>query len=630
MSEVTLRNKVLNIIIAVIAISMVIFQVISSRTMLTSPMQTTIAHGGLAVVLIFLNSLKSGSRKLWPLYLIMLALSIVSIGYMLWNYHGLIASKGWLTQTEMIIGVILVIVFVEATRQSFGKVVPIIAAFFALYVFAGQYLPYPFWHIKLPFNQVVAASGVNLVEGLFGGTALMLSANFIFLFVLFGMLLQTTGAVRFFIEIAKIPGRWLAGGPAMTAVVASALVGTSTGSGMANVAITGPFTIPLMKKVGYTAAQAGGIEAAASTGGSIMPPVMGIVAFVMAEVTGTPYIRLIAMAIIPAILYYLCIALFVHLQAGKLRVTRLKEKVDRKWLILGAPLFAIPIGVLLWLLVAGYSLRFTVFFMIASIVIVSLLRKETRGNLSHWIKNLTEGAILGAKIAVVLGVIGILMAFIDLTGLAMRFPLIVEQLSGGVLPLALLLVAIVTIILGAGVPPFAAYLLVAMLTAPVLIGMGVPFMQAHFFIYYYAVFALITPPVGLASLVAAPICGASYLKTSFEAVRAGVVAWFLPIMVIGAPVIILMPATGPIMWIPKLIACFAMLLFLQVALVGYYIKDANPLERAISGIGAAALIAFILNSNYILLAVGLAIGVFLTLGQLRAKRLLAISSSATN
>ena len=173
----------------------------------------------------------------------------------------------------------------------------------------------------------------------------------------------------------------------MTAVVSSALVGTSTGSGMANVAITGPFTIPLMKKVGYTAAQAGGIEAAASTGGSIMPPVMGIVAFVMAEVTGTPYVRLIAMAIIPAILYYLCIALFVHLQAGKLRVTRLKEKVDRKWLILGAPLFAIPIGVLLWLLVAGYSLRFTVFFMIASIVIVSLLRKETRGNLSHWIKN---------------------------------------------------------------------------------------------------------------------------------------------------------------------------------------------------------------------------------------------------
>ena len=207
MSEVTLRNKVLNIIIAVIAISMVIFQVISSRTMLTSPMQTTIAHGGLAVVLIFLNSLKSGSRKLWPLYLIMLSLSIVSIGYMLWNYHNLIASKGWLTQTEVIIGVILVIVFVEATRQSFGKVVPIIAAFFALYVFAGQYLPYPFWHIKLPFNQVVAASGVNLVEGLFGGTALMLSANFIFLFVLFGMLLQTTGAVRFFIEIAKIPGR---------------------------------------------------------------------------------------------------------------------------------------------------------------------------------------------------------------------------------------------------------------------------------------------------------------------------------------------------------------------------------------------------------------------------------------
>jgi TRAP-type uncharacterized transport system fused permease subunit len=227
-----------------------------------------------------------------------------------------------------------------------------------------------------------------------------------------------------------------------------------------------------------------------------------------------------------------------------------------------------------------------------------------------------------------LGVIGILMAFIDLTGLAMRFPLIVENLSGGMLPLALLLVAVVAIILGGGVPPFATYLLVAMLTAPVLIGMGVPFMQAHFFIYFFAVFALITPPVGLASLVAAPICGASYLKTSFEAVRAGVAAWFLPIMVIGAPVIILMPAAGPLMWIPKLIACFVMLLFLQITLVGYYFKDANPLERVTAGIGAAALIAFILASDYILLAVGLAIGVFLTLWQLRAKRLLASTETA--
>ncbi len=605
------------VLIAVIAVSMVVFHFISARVLLMAPMQTTIVHGGLALALIFLSSLKSGRRKLWPL--IMLVLAIVSIGYMLWHYQDLIATKMVLTTTEMIIGVILVIVFVEATRQAFGMVIPIIIVFLAVYVFVGQYFPYPFWHVELPFNQVVAYSGIGLLEGVFG-FVLTLSANYIFLFVLYGVLLQVTGATRFFIELAKVPGRWLAGGPAMTAVVSSALVGTSTGSGMANVAITGPFTIPLMKKSGYTPAMAGGIEAAASTGGGIMPPVMGISAFVMAEFTGTPYIKLIAMAAIPALLYYLCITLYVNLQAGKLRIARVKEAVDKRQIIQGAPLFLAPIGVLLWLLIAGYSLRFTVFFMVASIIVVALLRKETRGNLRLWINGLTDGAILGAKIAVVCGTVGILMSFLDLTGLHLRFPLIVEVIGQGILPLTLLLVAIVTIILGCGVPPFAAYLLTAMLSAPVLIKMGIPFMQAHFFIYFFALFALITPPVGLANMVAAPLCGASYMKTSFEAVRAGVVAWFLPIMVIGAPVIILLPAAGPLMWIPKLIACFLMLLLLQITVVGYYLKDANLLERVIAGAGAMLFIVFILYANYVIFAVGLALTALLTLWQWQKRR----------
>jgi len=544
---------------------------------------------------------------------------------MVWNYHELIATRVDLTPTELIIGIILVIVIVEATRQSFGIVIPIIVGFFLLYIYVGEYLPYPFWLITPPLTQIVSFSGIGLLEGMFGGKAsLMLSSSYIFLFVMYGMLLQTTGAVRFFIELAKIPGRRLAGGPAMTAVVSSALVGTSTGSGMANVAITGPFTIPLMKKVGYTPAQAGGIEAAASTGGSIMPPVMGIGAFLMAEITGTPYIRLIAMAAIPAILYYLCIATFVQLQAAKLRVSPIKEAIDTRMIILGAPIFLIPLGVLLMLLIAGYSLRFTVFFMLISLVIVSLLRKETRGNIRQWINDLTKGAILGSKIAVVLGTVGVLLTFIDLTGLHLRFPHIVEIFGQGMLAPTLLVVAMVTIILGCGVPPFAAYLLTAMLSAPVVIGMGLSLMQAHFFIYFLAVFALITPPVGLANVVAAPICGASYLKTSVEAVRAAVVAWFLPIMVIGAPVIILMPEAGPSLWIPKLIACFGMLVFLQILLVGYFLKEANLLERVIAGIGAVALITFIVTGVFIIFGVGMIVAILLTIKQLRAKRQSAV------
>ena len=606
------RKKVLNNSIVVIAIIMVLFQLISARYMFMQPMRMVVVHGGFALIIIYLDSLKKSTSKRLPiLQLLMLALSVISIGYVVWNYNDLIATKGLLSNTEIFIGVLIFIVFFEATRKSFGWTIPLFTLIFLVNVFIGHHFPQPFWHPKIPFDFTVASAGIGLTGGVFG-KPLTVSANFVFLFILFGVLLRVTKADEFFMEVAKIPGKWLASGPALSAVISSALVGTVSGSGQANVAITGPFTIPLMKRAGYTPAQAGGIEAAASSGGSIMPPIMGIVAFVMAKYTATPYVKLIVMALIPALLYYLCIAIFVHLQACKLGIKHIKQEINIKKIIIGAPLFLVPIAVLLFLLIEGHSLRFTVFYMSLTLVVISLFRKESRGTLKGWIEGFTKGALLGSQIAVVLGLVGAMMAFMDLTGLMIKFPSIIIGLSGGNLYILLVLAAIITIILGCGLPPFASYLLVAMLIAPALIDSGLAKMQAHFFIYFYAVFALITPPIGLANMVAAPICGASYLQTSKEAVRAGIIAWILPILVVGAPAIIFMPQGDVFTWLPKIIACPFMVLLLQITLGGYYLKNTNLLDRVISALGTLSLLIYIAAGIIVLGYVGAILLIVLT------------------
>jgi len=605
-------GKILDHSIKVIAVSMVIFTLISTQKLLISPMQMVVLHGGLVLILVFLKNLKN-NRRFWTFYVAMLSLTIISIGYILIEYQNLIKAKTVLNPTEIVIGIILFIVFFEATREVSGWVIPGLTLFALLYVFFGMYAPYPFWHIKIPLSHIISYCGIGLCEGIVG-KPLTISANFVFLFIVYGALLRTAKAEGFFMEIGKIPGKWFAGGPAMTAVVSSALVGTVSGSGQANVAITGAFTIPMMKKIGYTPAQAGGIEAAASTGGSIMPPVMGIVAFVMSQYTGIPYIRLIKMAIIPALLYYSCIGLYVHFLGKKLKI-KVYDKPDIKKIITGAPIFLFPIFILIWLLVKGHSLRFTIFYVIVSLVAIALFRKETRGNLSVWIEGITKGAILGAEIAVTLGLIGALISFMDLSGLLIKLPMIVQTLSHGILWVSLALTAIITIILGCGLPPFASYLLTAMICVPIIVKAGIPFEIAHFFVYFYAVFALITPPVGLAVIVAAPMCGASYLSTAREAVKAGVVAWFLPIMVVSTPMIILMPSGGINIWLPNFIACLGMLLLLQIMLVGYFLKETSFSERILAGAGAAAFIVHIIVFNYAAFTLGIVCLGFLAIRQ---------------
>jgi TRAP-type uncharacterized transport system fused permease subunit len=325
------------------------------------------------------------------------------------------------------------------------------------------------------------------------------------------------------------------------------------------------------------------------------------------------------MAIIPALLYYLCVGLFVQLNAVKLGITPMAEELDRKTITLRGPLFVGPLAVIIVFLLFDFTPMYAAFAGIISLILIALVRKETRGTWDSWIEACVKGATTGAQVGAVSALIGIIMSSVTLTGLGLKFPGMVETLSGGTLWIALILVAIMTIILGCGMPPFASYLLVAILCVPALTDMGVPFIQAHFFVFFFAVFALITPPVGLCCVVAAPIAGADYLKVGIEAVKGALIAWFLPFLIIWSPGIILQEQ-GPVLIAIQLIASVSAVFLLQVSVVGYYRSILSLTERTIPVLAILALVAFLITHHFALLGIGLGIGVFFIIWQSKRKR----------
>jgi TRAP transporter 4TM/12TM fusion protein len=523
-----------------------------------------------------------------------------------------------LSQLEIALGVMLVIAVFEASRRSFGLGVPIVTLVFVAYTFFGQYLPYPLWHVALPLRQIVEVYSFSFSEGVLGGL-MALMANFLFLFIVFGAVLQATGTIDFFRGVGELFGRRFTAGPGMTAVVSSAMVGMVSGSGAANVAITGSFTIPLMKKTGYSPEQAAAIESTASTGGNLTPPVMGIVAFVMAEYSGIPYVKIIMYAAIPALLYYLSVGLYVQFNALKLKMKPVPTTVDTRMLAIRAPSFFIPLILLVVLLVQGFSLGFCIFYTIVSLVVIAMIRKETRGTPAGWLKALTDGAMLGARLGAVMGLTSLVLSTMYITGLAFKLSGLIQMATGGSLLPALLLMGFIVLLLGCAVPPFASYLVAAAMGVAVLKEMGVPHISAHFFVYYFAVVALITPPIGHCTIVAASLAGSAYMKSAVEAVKAAFVAWLLPFLAIFVPIVILQPM-DPQLGAFKLIAVLVAIVCLQVFIVGHFIRKTTAMTRSLAGIASAALLGFIFTSNYTLLAIGLALGILLTLWQLRERQ----------
>ncbi|MDO9536016.1 MAG: TRAP transporter fused permease subunit [Bacillota bacterium] len=549
-------------LIRIIAICMSVFHLYTVIFGVMDPLLQRSIHLFFIVILVILisnekyNYLKivDNIKVLLPL-----TLAVLSIGYIFLNYSYLVYERFCyvtpLTGLQIILGIVFVVVVLEATRRTIGIILPIVALLMFSYAFLGPFLPGILRHRGYSIDLLLDIQ--YLTTGGVFGMPLGVSATYVFLFILFGSFLVKVGLGELFMNVASgLTGR-TTGGPAKIAVVASGLMGAISGSPISNVLITGSFTIPMMKKLGYSPHFAGAVEAVASTGGQIMPPLMGVVAFMMAEYTGIPYIRIAAYALIPALLYYWGIGLAVHLEAVKLGLKGLKKEEVPDWkkeLKIRFHLL-IPILVLLYLLIRGFSPMFSCFYSLLSTILVSFFSRLTRIGFNDILDGLKEGALSSLVVGSSLATAGMISGIFSLTGLGLRMGNLIIEVSGQNLFVLLLLTMLLTLILGMGLPASASYILQVAITIPALskvlqaeaVTLGISHLAgnqiaflAHIFVMYFASIAVITPPVALVAYAAAGLAGSNPIQTAVTASKLGFSAYIVPFMFVLAPGLLLL------------------------------------------------------------------------------------------
>lgn len=496
-------------------------------------------HLGFAFVMLFLFAARESKGWKRILFLTGIIISLVVVTYIHIEKDRLDMWAGFPELPDIVIGLLLVALVTYLTWKSWGVVFPVLVGIGVLYAMFGHYLGGALGHPKYDFSVVLSSLGIGF-SGIYG-MILNSSANLIFLFIIFGSMFEVVGIGRFFIEIGNFLGKHLRGGAAQTAVFSSSFVGMCTGAAAANVALTGAYTIPLMKKAGFKPEHAGAIEAMASTGGQLTPPVMGVAIFLMASFLGKTYAELMATALIPAVLYYLCAMFGVILIASRIGIPMLTEKINRLPLINGAPLFIIPMSLITYFLLAHYTPAFAAMAAIVSLLVIALLRKETRPPLDELLKGVTAGVVMACTIAMACAMIGMLTSMLTLTGAGPKLAGVIEVLSGGNLLVALFFTALLAILLGCAMPTPVAYVITALVVAPGLERMGMNIMTAHFFVFYYAILSAVTPPVAGASMVGSKIAGATYMRTAWESLKLAVPFFLLPFYIVYHPVMLSQP-----------------------------------------------------------------------------------------
>lgn len=494
------------------------------------------------------------------------------------NWDAIAMREGMPIPSDIYIGIMMIVLVIEAGRRSMGWPLPIVAIIAMIYAIFGPYFPGVLAHGGFPLEELAPFQYLR-TDGIFG-VPLGVSASFIFLFVLFGAILSVSGAGQFFIDLSLAVTGKSQGGPGKAAVVASGLMGTVSGSSVANAVTTGAFTIPLMKKAGYTPNFAGAVVAASSTGGQVMPPVMGAAAFIMAQFLGISYWDIVVAAAIPATLYFISIVAMVHFRAGKRGIQSLTNETAPKvgrvlkdgWHLL------LPIITLVVFLALGYSAVKAVFWSIVIMVAVSWIGKpEYRMTPKRILHALIDGGLGAVEVAAACACSGLVIGVIGITGIGLAFSSFVISLSQGILPLALVLTMIGSIILGMGVPTTAQYIITSTLAAPALYQMGVPLMSAHLFCLYFGVLADVTPPVALATYAAAGIAGSNAMKTGFTALVTAMAGFVVPYMFIYNPHLLFQ---GNILQIGlAFITALMGIIGLSAGVQGYYIAPLSLIER---------------------------------------------------
>ncbi|MCK5763571.1 MAG: TRAP transporter permease, partial [Clostridiales bacterium] len=503
-----------------------------------------------------------------------------------------------------------ILVLLEGARRIVGKEIVILAILFLLYAYFGRKLPGIIAHRGYSIKAIAEYMYLS-TEGIYG-IAIGVSSTYIYLFILFGSFLQKSGMGQFFNDLAMALAGSSKGGPAKVAVVSSGLLGSINGSAVANVVTTGAFTIPLMKKIGYEKEFAGAVEAAASCGGQILPPVMGAAAFIMAEYLGISYITIAISAIIPALLYYLGVIVMIHLRASKNGLKGLpKEQLPKVSVVIRERGYLfIPLAVLLYFLIAGRTPINAAFFSIITTVlltvVVRIIRKETKGLFMDLVSALEDGARTALGVAVSCAVVGLIIGVATLTGFGLKLAGAILFLGHGSLFLTLVFTMVACIVLGMGLPSIPAYIITATMAAPALAKMGVPMLVSHMFVFYFGMLANLTPPVALAAFAGAGISGGNPAKTGFQAVKLALAGFVVPYIFVFSPQLLLIDTT-PIGIITVLISAIIGVVALGSAVEGYLFDNLNPLFRIL--LFASAILLMV--SGTITDLVGL--GIFLTI-----------------
>lgn len=641
----TLEGKIL----FAIAIAFSLFQLATAAHVLDLPSQLVRSyHVGFLMLLVFPLMAAARHRPAawhviaWTLALIGFAVAL----YQWWEYNALILRSGDPTQLDISVGVVALTVLFAATYLLMGPALPILAGTFLFYCLLGHLLPAPLNHRGYDFAQVIDHMAFG-TEGIYG-IPTYVSSTYIFLFILFGAFLERAGMVQLFTDVSLGLVGSSRGGAAKVSVISSGMMGTISGSGVANVVTTGQFTIPLMKRFGYRAAFAGGVEATSSMGGQIMPPVMGAVAFIMAETLDVPYHEVVKAALVPAVLYFASAFWMVHLEAGKRSLLGLsaaelpsaKRALTKQWHLL------LPLAMLVYLLFSGYTplfagtvgLALTVLLIlgasaalglpegviriifwiglglvgaaflkygiaivglgIAALILVNMVMHHGREAVWSTIVGLAEGAKTALSVGIACAIVGIIIGTMTLTGAATTFGGFIVSVGKESLFLSLVLTMITCIILGMGIPTIPNYIITSSLAGPALEQLGVPLIVSHMFVFYFGILADLTPPVALACFAAAPIARETGLRISMEAIKVAAAGFVIPYMAVYTPALMLQDG-GPIAaaWgYPLAVTYIIFKVTIAIALwgaavIGFLKTHMAWWERLLAAIAAITLIA---------------------------------------
>ncbi|MGQ7960240.1 TRAP transporter permease [Pseudomonas sp. SP16.1] len=571
-----------------VALLFSIFQIVTAAFHPVSTQVLRAVHVGFLLLVVFISIPAFGIKRPWqPLAWLLGLAGMATAGYQWYFEADLIQRSGDLTTTDMLIGLTLIVLVFEAARRVMGIALPIICALFLAYGMLGQYLPGDLAHRGYALDQMVNQLAFG-TEG-FYGTPTYVSATYIFLFILFGAFLEQAGMIKLFTDFAMGLFGHKLGGPAKVSVVSSALMGTITGSGVANVVTTGQFTIPLMKRFGYRPAFAGGVEATSSMGSQIMPPIMGAVAFIMAETINVPFFEVAKAALIPALLYFGSVFWMVHLEARRADLKGLpKDECPNPWKAVRERWFLlIPLFILIYLLFSGRTplfsgtvglaltamvilgsaiilqvsskvMRFAfwialgvlcagffqlgigvVFGVIGLLVAACWFVKGGRETLTLCLHALVEGARHAVPVGIACALVGVIIGVVSLTGVASTFAGYILAIGQDNLFLSLVLTMLTCLVLGMGIPTIPNYIITSSIAAPALLELGVPLIVSHMFVFYFGIMADLTPPVALACFAAAPIAKERGLKISLWAVRIAIAGFVVPFMAVYAPALML-------------------------------------------------------------------------------------------